>query len=948
MISRSRDKGWKGRKTGLALVTLATAFLGSALVATTFDEAPAGATTVGLAASSGSGVTQTETLSRSNLVNGVNQVVDQRSFSVSVSQTTDLRNRQEISVSWTGAHPTGGIVSNEQSSFAAQQEYPVVLMECRGIDSAAAPASERLSPETCWTATPNERVQTTGNQFPLWSLDQYATNTDRGLDVNTPAPYPAACEFLGGPYQYWVPFVGADGTVYPTGPNGCDHPSPDETNVQDPGIVPSDTTYAQTTPTGVGSVNFTVATAETNASLGCSNTVPCSLVVIPIEGISCDPTKALSASPADTADVTACEAKGNYAPREPNNANNSEAEAVSGLLWWSASNWRFHIAVPLSFAEPSDVCSLVNSSAPVDIYGSELMAQATQQWNPAFCLNPKLFNVQHVQTSEPEAKNLLHTGAIDAAFEGEPPAVPSGQSSFFSTPTVQAPVGITGFAIAYVIDNANGQPYLQLKLDPRLLAKLMTESYAGDGKIAAGDPGIAGNPYTIYNDPEFKALNPTFSLPGQVATDAAASLFSIASQSDVIWALTSYINADPEARAWLNGQPDPWGMVINPAYRAIQLPVESWPLLDKSATGPNYLNTSSGNACLAQSPVPDRPLLDNPQETLSQVVIDMQFGFAPSEVSCSLVNGNVQAWSDIGAESIGSRFIIGLVPLAAADEYDLTTAALQTYVSPGAAAVFTSSNGRVFVTPTSASLQAAAALFKPDASLGSWQLPYTDYPNDASAQSAYPGTMLMSLDVPTAGLAKTAATDYAQYISFAATTGQAAGFGNGQLPPGYLPLTSANGLADEVAYSQAAAADVTAQNGAVPPLTPGSNPAGANGAQATGSGTFAFTSPNTSNGLTGNANGLSSTTGPDFGLASAGGGSSSAQSSSRGSKSGSSALIVPAAVVGAILGFFDSGLGGLALPLALLVALVFGAAAAALWWTRRHGVPSLRRRRAPP
>ena len=41
----------------------------------------------------------------------------------------------------------------------------------------------------------------------------------------------------------------------------------------------------------------------------------------------------------------------------------------------------------------------------------------------------------------------------------------------------------------------------------------------------------------------------------------------------------------------------------------------------------------------------------------------------------------------------------------------------------------------------------------------------------------------------------------------------------GQLPPGYLPLTTANGLGGLAAYTLAAAADVAAQNGQVPPLT---------------------------------------------------------------------------------------------------------------------------------
>ena len=95
------------------------------------------------------------------------------------------------------------------------------------------------------------------------------------------------------------------------------------------------------------------------------------------------------------------------------------------------------------------------------------MAQATQQWNPYFCLNPKLFNVNDVLMSEPQAKNLLQQGSIEAAIQGEPPPVPSGQKSFFTNPTVQAPAAVTGFAIAYVIDNANGSPYTELELDPQ-------------------------------------------------------------------------------------------------------------------------------------------------------------------------------------------------------------------------------------------------------------------------------------------------------------------------------------------------------------------------------------------------------------------------------------------------------------------------------------------------
>ena len=48
---------------------------------------------------------------------------------------------------------------------------------------------------------------------------------------------------------------------------------------------------------------------------------------------------------------------------------------------------------------------------------------------------------------------------------------------------MQAPIGVAGFAIVYVIDNGNGTQYEKLQLDPRLLAKLLTESYPGTNNV---------------------------------------------------------------------------------------------------------------------------------------------------------------------------------------------------------------------------------------------------------------------------------------------------------------------------------------------------------------------------------------------------------------------------------------------------------------------------------
>jgi hypothetical protein len=162
--------------------------------------------------------------------------------------------------------------------------------------------------------------------------------------------------------------------------------------------------------------------------------------------------------------------------------------------------------------------------------------------------------------------------------------------------------------------------------------------------------------------------------------------------------------------------------------------------------------------------------------------------------------------------------MLGITPLADDARYDLQTAALQTTTG-------------TFVAPSNASLEATTNLLQPDTSSGTWPIPYSQF-ETALGSSAYPGTLVVYAAVPTSGLAPTAAADYAAMLTFAAGPGQTPGEGIGQLPPGYLPLTAADGLGGLAAYTVAAAADVAAQNGQVPPLTPASGGSGGSGSSA--------------------------------------------------------------------------------------------------------------------
>jgi hypothetical protein len=786
------------------------------------------------AATGGSAVTVSSTATRTEVVGGASQTIDSRAITLKVSQTANLQGRQEIEVSWTGAHPTGGIVANPNTAQAQYEEYPFVLLECRGVDSPGVAPAQQLTPQTCWTQTWTERYQDSlGDIYPPYRLDQSASPPP-GPITGAPSPLPTSCSGdEDAPVQDWVPFRSATGTVYAGGNAGCAGEAPESDDVGG-SALPSNEVYGVTGLDDSGSTNFDVFTSAENADLGCTQNVACALVAVPIEGVSCNPA-AQSNPPPSPSDVTACEATGAYAAGA--NANTSLFEngadlSDTGSLWWSPSNWRNRISVPLTFAPPPNACSLTGGvSHTVNIYGSELMIQATDQWDPSFCLNAqKGFGVDQLQSPEPEARNLVASGGAEAAFTSY------DQPSGYGKPVVNAPVALTAFAITYDIDGANGQPYTSLKVTPRLLAKLLTESYPGELFMKLEDPALADNPLNITLDPEFAQLNPGIApvqIPGALS-DAASELMALSSNSDVMEALTTYINDDPTARAWLNGQPDQWGMTVNPAYKGISLPVNQWPLL--STFEPKAFYQNDLNDCLFNDPVPWQPLVAAPQPTLEDITLNMQYAKANSTILCDQPNPPSSLGEKLvtgGQQPPGKQFMIGISPLADDARYLMSSAGLQT-------------TSGTFVAPNVDSLHATAALLHPDPSTDTWPIPYNRF-QQSSGASAYPGTMVVYAAIPTSGLPASDAQAYAAFLQFAATTGQTQGVGVGELPPGYLPLAQVDGLGALAAYTQAAALDVAAQNGQVPSIT-GSSALGAPGPGASSPGPAASPQSDTASG----------------------------------------------------------------------------------------------------
>lgn len=802
-------------------------------------------------AAASSAFSKTETITRTNLVDGKDQQVDSRTVSLKVDRTTGLQDQEQLDVSWTGAHPTSNYSGDPNSSSSDLAEYPMVLLQCRGT-------AATITPYTCWAPLGNERETTTGEAsgdddigtFPAWRLDRYADADNRAQYAGLPTPQPHGCPRFGALAEHVVPFIAASGKVYYGAgqDTACGDAPPEAAAFTNTGTVselPDNATFAITNADGSGSDKFSVRDVSTNASLGCSAGVHCSLVAIPTIGISCqpgldtddpnasdpnDPDHLYAAGRPDRA-AKACESDAKWPVGFGNRTD--PAFSVSGELWWSASNWRNRIVVPLSFAPVSNACGDLNSSSNTpSFFGSEAAMQATTQWSAKLCQTAGASSFDHVVSAEPLARTLVSTGAADAALTSAPSSTP------FPQPTAQAPVAATGFAISYNIDDVNGNPLATLRLTPRLLAKLMTESYPDTQPVKQNYPALSHNPLNITQDPEFQALNP--SVPHYTSIFGTASLFSISTPSDVMYALTSYIEADPEARAWLNGKPDPWGMVVNPNYKGLGLPVNAWPLADSWTMPPSAFpgSTPISGTCEGKYGVQPQPpylqLISSPIESMLKIAQSVEYAQPGDGNNCNAISdepGNVPgsiftAYTRAPRQFTGQRFVIGLTSLGDAAHYSLDTAALETSSTADPTAPFTDGSNRNFAQPTDDSLRAAFAHMTRDDTSGVWDLDYSTLRKNAP--TAYPGAMLVYADIPTKGLPSTQAKAYASILKYMIGPGQVPGAEVGDLPDGYLPLSAANGLSAEQAYTVAAAEDIAAQNGLLPGQQPSSSTSSSN------------------------------------------------------------------------------------------------------------------------
>ncbi|CAM4003326.1 hypothetical protein KIPE111705_35735 [Kibdelosporangium persicum] len=675
---------------------------------------------------------------------------------VTVSQTSGLV-RQRVKVSWSGFKPTG-------TGGSSAAPYPVVVMQCWG-------KSTEVTQQTCWNGGTNMGTQVL-NAAALIEPFPYAG------DIFGPTPAANAVKSV-------VPFKARDdgklysGTQDDTGwPAGAvvkaNPPAFSETTKN--AIMPNNY-MGITNADGTGEVDIELLTAFENPHLGCSSTAACSLVVIPVG----DPT---------------CKNDAELPANRRGQCAKPQAVLRNAATWATQTNWARKFVFDLSFRESAASCQL-DERQETGLAGSFYAYQLlNNSWRPKFCHDESLFRLGYTALSDGESRAQYmaalggewQDGTTNAlltsrAIEGEP-----------AKPTVYAPVTITSVAVSFVLDDEKGREVTELKLNARLLAKMLTQSYRTMAGSGVNHPALRTNPEWWGSDPEFLALNPGLTAAMQSRIGREASAYPVISLGDLdaIHALTSYIAADKDAVAWLGGANDGYGMVVNPQFHNYKLPVGLLELRDDYVVTDN--NLFKGQILLSQY----ANVADNLYS--AAIAATQAWPYANISQSCTgPVNEQICTLKRVDQRQIGGqRAVLAITTLADSRVFGLRQAALQT--TPGK-----------FVKPDDVAVALALRGTTLDEKTG---VLTSDIP--AMHPNAYPGMSIVYAAIPTSGLSAGTAGNYAKFLDYAAGPGQAAGQEAGQLPTGYVPLSDP--LREQ---TRNAAVAVREQKGVVPAPPPG-------------------------------------------------------------------------------------------------------------------------------
>jgi ABC-type phosphate transport system substrate-binding protein len=443
---------------------------------------------------------------------------------------------------------------------------------------------------------------------------------------------------------------------------------------------------------GTGEVSVQVFTKRESAALGCDADAPCSLVVVP-----------------------------NYG--RPNGATEDQMDAP-----WA---WSRRTVVPLTFLPVKDACPLTGDALRVE--GSPMVGSTIASWRARTCtLAADPVTLDYTAIGEPQTRGDVASSTTNVGLVIDP----LDKADAKLAGVVYAPVSVTGLVVAFQIDDADGKPVTDLNLNARLVAKMVTASYRSGGNQA-----VINNPVNIFRDPELKALNPNVTFPGGAPGN---HVLILGDTSDTTRALTRWLASDPDAAAFINGTPDPWGMTVNTNYAALALPFDNFPLLDQ---------------LMSDTFAPIQEL-----DSLSRQLSIAQFPGATT-----VVEDGVNVTLKPPRQNPGRREVIGIIDAASAARFRLSTAALQNAAG-------------VFVKPTTDSMLDAIAHAKVNKDGVTRSVDLT-----AKNPGSYPLTLQVSAALSTKA-PETERAEMARFLSYVADAGQVSGDDVGQLPAGHAPL----------------------------------------------------------------------------------------------------------------------------------------------------------------
>jgi hypothetical protein len=628
---------------------------------------------------------------------------------VTVSQTKNLIN-QVVRVSWTGGAPT---VSSTEFLVNYLQ-----IMQCWGDDPNGPDRTQ------CQYGGSDNQVSPTAG---TWVRTRQVSNAY--LVDNK--------ESLTGQSGYvYVPFWPVD-RPKPTGPGTAD------INDFFDSQVTNEDPLARTHGDGTGEEFFEIETVTQAAGLGCGEPITTDGVT---KGRSCW----LVIVPRGTTEVDGSTRYG---------TNSSTDYLISSPL--SQSNWDNRIVVPLEFQPVGDACPI---GAPERrVVGHEMMSEAITSWQPALCADGgALYSFS--QLPDEVARSQVQDGGLAVVNNPIPPdQVPADHPLFY------APVGLSGLTIAFNIEHQppgsasdddlkeNGKRFTSLKLTPLLVAKLLTQSY--QSAMVKVPDALKDNPFGLLYDPDFLTLNPEYTGFTNVNAPVPDALVQL-NGSDATSLLWNWINADPNAHAFLTGTPK-GKMRINPLNENPQLPLSTFPRNDQTCVPVLLAGSANGQACN----------LDAHPFTTDMHDAGRAASRGDSKAQEPVAVNGILTVKKADRQTPGARALLAVVDAATASRYGLPTAEL------------CNAAGTNCVGPTSDHLLAGEAAMKPSAVPG-----VLAADPSASDPAAYPLTTLSYAVTSPTMLDAAAGKDYAAFLRYAGGPGQQPGIEPGQLPPGMVPL----------------------------------------------------------------------------------------------------------------------------------------------------------------